>query len=803
MLNNENMLNKKFTVEDEKKIQDLWEKNKVFEFHEDNRKIFSADTPPPTVSGKLHMGHIFSFTQAEMIICYHRLKNENIFYPFGFDDNGLPTERLVEKEKGKVASTLPRSEFTSICNETKKKYIDEFKNLFKRLGVSADWNLEYNTINYLSQKISQRSFLDLLKKGKAYRKEMPVLWCPCCQTSIAQAELDSKNVESYFNHINFSCEGKNLEIATTRPEFLGGCVAIFVNPNDERYKNLIGKKVIVPLYENEVKIIGDKKVGIDKGTGVVMCCTFGDQTDVKWQQEYNLPIKKIMDKDGKICSEVKFVGGMKTLEARFEIVTKLSEAGLLIKKEKIEHAVNTHERCGNEIEIINSPQWYINILDMKNDWLKAADEINWHPASMKVRYIDWVNNLKWDWCISRQRYFGVPFPVWYCEKCGEIVTPEDNQLPVNPLEFHLKKKCKRCGGENFISEEAVMDTWATSAVTPLINKKFGEPDERKYLQPMTMRCHAHEIIRTWTFYTIVKSLYHTGEIPWKNLMITGFVLAKSGEKISKSKNNSVLSPNELLDTYGADMIRYWTASNKLGTDTFFEVQELEVAKRFLNKLLNFAKFVELQLENVAVAEMKNLLPIDKWIVSRCHETFVKYCEGMDNFEIGLARQEVDNFFWKDLCDHYLEIVKERLYNKENKFSSDLQKSAQYALFVVSLEVLKMYFPFVPHITEFIFQNLFREKTEEKFLATSNFKNLPFEQESVNFGEFVKFVVGEVRKYKTENNFSLREKISKLKITSSHENISLLQLFSDDIKNCTCAEKIVFEIDEKNQVTIVK
>jgi valyl-tRNA synthetase len=795
------MLDKRFTVEDEKKMQALWEENKVFEFHEDGRKIFSVDTPPPTVSGKLHIGHIFSYTQAEMIVRYHRLKNENVFYPFGFDDNGLPTERLVEKEKGITASSLPRSEFISICNETKKKYIDEFKNLFKRLGVSADWNLAYDTINDLSQRISQRSFIDLFKKGKAYRKEMPVFWCPCCQTSIAQAELESKNVKSYFNHINFSCEGQNLEIATTRPEFLGGCVAIFVNPTDERYKNIIGKKVKVPLYENEVEVIGDEKVDIEKGTGVVMCCTFGDQTDVKWQQEYNLPIKKIMGKDGCICQDVKFVGGMKTLDARLEIVRRLSECGLLVKSEKIEHAVNTHERCGNGIEIINSQQWYIKILDIKETLLKAADEIVWHPESMKIRYIEWVNNLKWDWCISRQRYFGVPFPVWYCERCGEVLFADEDQLPINPLETKPQKKCK-CGCENFIPEEAVMDTWATSSVTPLINKRFGERDERKYLQPMTMRCHAHEIIRTWTFYTIVKNLYHIGEIPWKNLMISGFVLAKGGEKISKSKNNAVLSPNELLDNYGADMVRYWSASNKLGTDTFFDINEMDGSKRFLNKLWNFAKFVDLQLENVDIVEVKDLLPIDSWIMSRCHETFERYCENMENYEIGLARQEVDNLFWKDMCDYYLEIVKERLYNKENKFSSDDQKSSQYALFVVSLEILKMYSPFVPHITECIFQNIFKEKCEEKFLATSIFKDLPFDDKARSFGEVVKFIVGEVRKFKTENNVSLREKITELMVSVPNEDLKLLELTSDDIKSCTCSEKITLSTGEIN-VEIIK
>ena len=360
------MLEKKFNLEKEKEIQKLWKEKEAFKFNEnDTKSIYSVDTPPPTVSGKLHVGHIFSFTQAEMIVRYHRLKGENVYYPLGFDDNGLPTERLVEREEGIFAKDLPRSEFISKCNDTKDKYIKEFRELFTRLGISADWSLGYDTIDELSRRVSQRSFIDLVKKGKAYRKEMPVLWCPCCQTSIAQAELEDKNIKSYFNYINFSVDGKNLEIATTRPEFLGGCVAVFVNPNDERYKDLIGKTAIVPLYNNPVPIIGDDKVGIDKGTGVVMCCTFGDQTDMEWQKTYDLPIKKVMQSDGTINSEIDIIGGLSTLDARMKIVEELENKGLLIKSEKIEHAVATHERCGNPIEIINSPQWYIDILNMK------------------------------------------------------------------------------------------------------------------------------------------------------------------------------------------------------------------------------------------------------------------------------------------------------------------------------------------------------------------------------------------------------------------------------------------------------
>ena len=794
------MLDKRFNLENEKEMQKLWEEKEAYKFKGvDERPVYSVDTPPPTVSGKLHVGHIFSFTQSEMLVRYHRLKGENVYYPFGFDDNGLPTERLVEREEGIFAKDLPRSEFIEKCTATKDKYIKEFQDLFKRLGISADWDLGYDTINELSRKVSQRSFIDLVKKGKAYRKEMPDLWCPCCQTSIAQAELENKDVKSYFNYINFSVDNKDLEIATTRPEFLGGCVAIFVNPNDERYKDLIGKTATVPLYNNQVPIIADEKVAIDKGTGVVMCCTFGDQTDMEWQKEYNLPIKKVMQADGTINPEVAIIGGMKTLDARMKIVEELQKQGLLVKSEKIEHSVSTHERCGNEIEIINSPQWYIDILSIKDELIKAADEINWHPESMKTRYLDWVNNLKWDWCISRQRYFGVPFPVWYCKECGDVMIPEDKELPLNPLEHNPHGACK-CGCKEFIPETAVMDTWATSSVSPFINMKYGEDDERKFLYPMSMRSHAHEIIRTWTFYSIVKSLYHTGQVPWKDLMISGFVLAKKGEKISKSKNNAKMSPNDLLDTYGADMIRYWTASNKLGTDTWFDTKDIESSKRFMNKLWNSAKFVDMHIKDADLSEETELQSIDKWLISRCHETFEKYQQQMENYEMGLARQEIDKFFWNDLCDNYLEMAKERLYNPDNKYG-DSQKAAQQTLATVFLEVLKMYSPFVPHITEYIYQELYKSKLKDELLSTSKFTELPYDKKYIEFGDAMKKVVGDVRKYKTERNLSMKEPIEELKISTSLDNIRCLRDSILDIQSCTRAEHIDVEKSDETEVTI--
>jgi valyl-tRNA synthetase len=510
----------------EKQMQEFWESEQIYKFDQHNRgEIYSIDTPPPTVSGNLHIGHIFSYTQAEMIARFRRMQGYNVFYPFGFDDNGLPTERLVERDEGIIAKNMPRSEFIEKCIYTTAKYEKQFKDMWKSLGFSVDWALQYETVSPTVRKISQELFLELAEQGKAYSKESPVLWCTECQTSIAQAELDTKDIDSTFNYVPFTVDGDIIEVATTRPELLYGCVCLFVNPTDKRYTKYIGKSACVPLYDYDVPIMTDKKVSLDKGTGAVMCATFGDSTDVEWATEYNLPYRKIILPNGYIDDSVPFIGGMKAIAARKEVIMLLSQNRLLLKSESITHTVAVHERCGKEIEIIPSRQWYIDVLSEKERLLKAANEINWYPEQMKNRYIAWVANLKWDWCISRQRYFGIPFPVWYCKNCEKVVFAGPEQLPVNPLETEYEGTCE-CGCSEFIPESAVLDTWATSSVTPQINERFGTP-----LVPMSMRAQAHEIIRTWTFYTIVRSLYHTEKLPWKDIMISGFVLAKRGEKI--------------------------------------------------------------------------------------------------------------------------------------------------------------------------------------------------------------------------------------------------------------------------------
>jgi valyl-tRNA synthetase len=788
-------MDKKYDFEKaETELEKMWEENEIYKYQNGKeRKIFSIDTPPPTVSGQLHVGHVFSYTQAEMIVRFKRMQGFDVFYPFGFDDNGLPTERLVEKDQKIHAGKLSRSEFRNRCIQTIEKYENDFKDLWKRLGFSVDWTLQYQTVSALSQKISQKSFLELVKMNKAYLKESPVLWCTGCQTSIAQAELETKDCETAFNYLNFNTSLGNLLIATTRPELLCGCVCIFVHPQDVRYKEYVGKKAIVPLYHFEIPIIADELVSMEKGTGAVMCATFGDSADMEWCRKHNLPYKDIIMPNGIINKDVPYIGGMRIKKAREIIIEELREQGLLVKQENMLHTIAVHERCGTEVEIIPSNQWYIDVLSEKEKFLKAADEINWHPAHMKNRYKIWVENLKWDWCISRQRYFGVPFPVWYCKKCKAPIYAEEEQLPVNPLEARPQKACD-CGCNEFIPEDAVFDTWATSSLTPLINAKYGEKDDiTQEILPMGMRNQAHEIIRTWAFYTIVKSLYHTGQIPWKDIMISGFVLAKPGEKISKSKNNDSNSPRALIENHSADAIRYWAANSKLGTDTFFSEDELKLSKRFITKLYNAAKFSVLQLNDYEKREKfdaSKLLPIDQWMLQRVNETTRTVTGLLNDYEIGQARHEIDALFWKDFCDYYIEIAKERLYQPE-KHGAEKRYSGQYALYNSLLGILKLYAIYTPYVTDYIYQDFYRKHESAASLHQMIWSTQETESSYIEFGEHVKELIGEVRRKKTEQQMSMKDELPELIITCPKNFREFYKSTEQDIKACTSAKKIIF------------
>lgn len=776
------MLDKKYdSLVKEEKWLNYWKKNKIYEFKPDYREVYSIDTPPPTVNGKIHIGHIFSYSQAEMIARYKRLRGYNVFYPFGFDDNGLPSERLVEKEQKKKAHEIGRESFSKLCYETTNKYEEEFQDLFSKLGVSTDWSMCYKTVSSSTIKISQNSFLDLIEKGHCYHKESPALWCNECLTSIAQAELETKTIKTTFNYVNFKTVEDNeiFTIATTRPELLPAIVCVFVNPDDDKNNHLIGKTAHIPVIDVNVPIIGDEKVAIDKGTGIVMCCTFGDQTDIEWWKKYNLPLKYIFTDDGRIMDSVPNYGGLKIKEARKQIVDDLQVGGYIVKIEELEHEVQTHERCGSEVEYTVMKQWFIDIMSHKEDFLRIGNEINWYPTHMHNRYEEWVNNVAWDWCISRQRYFGVPFPVWYCKECGEPIFASKEQLPVNPLtDTPSIEKCHKCGCKEFIPESDVMDTWATSSVTPLINMKYGEKDNyESILKPMSLRSNASEIIRTWDFYTIVKSYYHFGIKPWDNVMISGFVMANKGEKISKSKGNSKVEPLDLIKQFSADVVRYWAASGRLETDITFSEETLLRGKKLVNKIWNVSKFVQMHLEDYQDKVFDDFEYIDKWILGNFIDMEKEYLKYLDNYEIGLALNILEKFFW-NFCDNYIEIVKHRLYRPE-EFGEKARYSGQKTIYILLYKLLQDFSIFFPFITEEIYQDIYHDM---KSIHITEIKSLnySFDEEIVN-GNLMCEIISMVRGKKSSSNLSLKTIVKKLEIDCSPNLKKAIEKANKDFK----------------------
>ena len=570
----------------EKKWKDFWEKEKIFKFNpKSKKKVYSVDTDPPTVSGTMHIGHAFHYAQEDFIVRFRRMFGSNIFFPFGTDDNGLPTERLVEKLSNVKSKEMSRSKFIELCLKTLKKITPKFTQDWKDLGMSCDFDISYSTIDKESQKLSQKSFIDLFNKKEIYKKEFPTIWCPECQTSIAQAELEDREGTGLFSTLKFKVNNKDLLIATTRPELLGACVGVFVNPNDKRYKSLIGKTAKVPLFDFEVPIIADESAEIEKGTGVLMVCSYGDRFDVDAINRHKLEPRIILNQDGTL--NIKEYKGLKVREAREKSLEELKKKNLIKKQEKITHVVNVHDKCGTSIEFLETEQWFIKILDKKKELIKQGNKIKWYPEFMHKRYDNWVNGLEWDWSISRDRYFGVPIPVWECKQCKEIILPDEKELPVDPLE--TKKVCLKCQ-KVAEPEKRVLDTWATSSMTPqiadyLVKGKIG--------LPFSLRPQAHDIIRTWAFYTIVKAYLHEKEIPWKDIMISGFVTL-GGEKMSKSKGN-VIDPIKVMDEHGADPLRFAAASSKLGNDLDYQEKDLITGKKFINKLLNSSRFVFMNL----------------------------------------------------------------------------------------------------------------------------------------------------------------------------------------------------------------
>jgi len=768
--------------ESEKKWNSYWAKEGIYKFDpKSKKKIYSIDTPPPYVSAfHLHVGHAMHYSQFEFIARYKRMLGHNVFFPMGFDDNGLPTERYVEKKYNINKSKTTRKKFTDLCLKETKLGIGNYKKLWNSLGFSLDWDLTYSTIDSRSVKVAQESFIDLYKKKLLKREDVPLLWDVKLQSTLAQAELEDLEKESYFSDIIFKSEGKDLVISTTRPELIPACVALFYNPQDERHKHLKGKKAKVPLFDYEVPILEDKNVSLDVGSGLMMVCTFGDKEDVEKWMKYKLPLRVIIEKDGKLNDLAGKYSGKEIKKAREEIIVDLKKKKLLTNQKKIMHVVNVGERSGAEIEFLKSPQWIIDVLKHKKELLNKGNKVNWYPKFMKTRYTHWVENLQWDWVISRQRFYGVPFPVWYKKDSGEVVLPSLEELPVDPRDGDVPKGYKK--GE-LIPEMDVMDTWMTSSVTPKINDAY---DKTKLL-PMSLRPQAHDIIRTWAFYTIVKSHFHDKQIPWEDIIISGHGLDEKGKKMSKSRDNFV-EPSAVIEKYGADAFRFWAATSQLGKDTLYKEDNVSTGGKTVTKLWNASKFALMHLEDFDNKNIKLDL-IDQGILSKFNDLIKEASESFEKYEYSKSKLLTESFFWSQICDNYLEIAKDRLYNpKERGMGS--RKSAQFTLYYLILNTLKLFAPIMPFITEEIYNLYFNKQEKEKSIHISSWpefdKKLKNEVAEETWDKFIE-ILSKVREFKAKHNKSLNTEII---LTISREDMEILRMVLDDLKAVTKAKEIL-------------
>jgi valyl-tRNA synthetase len=755
--------------------QQQWATEQTYKTENNPGPLFSIDTPPPTVSGTLHIGHIFSYTQTDIIARYKRMNGYAVFYPFGFDDNGLPTERYVEKKRNVRGHELSRSEFIALCIEESHAAADTFKKLWQRIGLSADWSSTYSTISKDSRRISQESFIELFNKDYIYRKQEPALYCTTCRTSVAQAELDDKEIASSFNDIIFKdSDGNNLTIATTRPELLPACAAVLFNPADIRYKHLRGKRAIVPLFGQSVPLLEDELVEIEKGSGLVMVCTFGDKTDIIWYKKHNLPYLQVIGLDGKCTDNAGFLEGLKVSDARAAVIEKLRETGLLIREQAITHSVSVHERCKKEIEFVILPQWFISILPYKQNFLDIANSIDWYPTFMKARYNDWVENLAWDWGISRQRFYGIPFPAWHCQDCGKILLAHPNQLPIDPQETPHDGPCTNCGSTHIKPDTDVMDTWNTSSLSPyicysLLKKDNSSPFTDKEILdflPMSMRPQAHDIIRTWAFDTIVKAWMHHGIAPWKSIVISGHVLSDKKEKISK-KDDNAMNPEHLLLKHAADAIRYWTASGRLGQDISFSEEQLTIGQKLITKLWNAFRFAEPHLVefNTPDKAPELLGAVNQWLLHTVSACFEKYQHYFEQQEFSLALDTVEQFFWNDYCDNYVELVKNQLFNPEQYPAEEIY-ATRWTLYHVGLRILQLYAPYLPHATETLYQELYKKHVLIASIHQTRYKDVQvlyaFEAQAATMRKVIT-VVTQVRKLKTEKQLSLKTPLATMQV----------------------------------------
>ncbi|HEY6365806.1 MAG TPA: valine--tRNA ligase [Candidatus Binatia bacterium] len=841
----------------ESKWRNRWQETGIYRWDpaRARNETFVVDSPPPTVSGSLHVGHVFSYTHQDLIVRQRRMAGMNIFYPMGWDDNGLPTERRVQNffnvrcdpylpylpdfkprsNPKEPPEMISRPNFIELCRQLTG--IDEkaFQELWQQLGLSIDWEQEYATIDDRCRRTSQLSFLKLLAEGHAYATEAPTLWDVDFQTAVAQAEVEDRLLAGAFHHIRFGVEGGgSFVVATTRPELLGACVAIVAHPKDERYQALFGKRAVTPLFRVPIPILADERASIEKGTGILMVCTFGDATDVEWWRQFDLPLRHVVGKDGRLIP-VQFgspgwesldpdtanalysaLQGKGILQAR-RIITDLlrEESGsalpglgppLTKDPQRIEHAVKFYEKGERPLEFISTRQWFVRLLDKKKALIEQGARIQWHPSFMRSRYENWVEGLNQDWSISRQRYFGVPFPVWYPldergqPRYDQPILPDLSQLPVDPLAQPAPGFDETARGKpnGFIGDPDVMDTWATSSLTPQIASQWADDLERhRKLFPMDIRPQSHEIIRTWAFYTIVKAYLHEKTVPWYNIVISGWILDPDRKKMSKSRGN-VVTPNHLLERYSSDAVRYWAARARLGVDTAYDEAVFGNGKRLVIKLFNAAKFVTGHLSGQDLSALNPTdisEPLDQSFIERLRETVRRAREEFEAFEFAAALQIIEDFFWADLCDNYLELVKVRAYSAE---LTPGKRSALATLKTVLSVQLRLFAPYLPFITEEIWSRLFAKPIgREQSIHTAawptagELADVGLTLEEDPYGAAVK-VLFEVRRIKSEAKVSMKTPLRNLEINGSAKVLSAIRSVLNDLLSVTNAPSAVLK-----------
>jgi valyl-tRNA synthetase len=718
-----------------------WQTEGTYRFDRNRTRdqVYSIDTPPPTVSGSLHVGHVFSYTHTDLVARFQRMRGKAVFYPMGWDDNGLPTERRVQnyygvkcdpslpydssfqppEKPGKQAISVSRPNFIELCNRLTGEDEKAFEDLWRYLGLSVDWSLTYATIDRRAQRVSQTAFLRLLKRGVAYQLEAPTLWDIDFRTAVAQAELEDREQPGAYHRIRFAkADATFVEIDTTRPELIPACVALVAHPDDARYQPLFGTEVVTPLFKVPVPVKAHALADPEKGSGIAMICTFGDITDVTWWRELKLPVRAIIQPNGAFRPvtwgspgwESRDTGGaqaaydqlanLSASKARARIAELLKESGDLIGEPRpITHPVKFYEKGDRPLEIVTSRQWFIKTMDFQEELLARGSELQWHPEFMRHRYDNWVNGLSGDWCVSRQRFFGVPFPVWYpIDGDGQIdyarpIVPDESQLPMDPSSDVPPGYVadQRNQPKGFAGDPDVMDTWATSSLTPQIAADWlGDPDLFARVFPMDLRPQAHDIIRTWLFTTVLRSQLEHGTLPWAHTAISGFVTDPDRKKMSKSKGN-VITPMEFLKEFGSDGVRYWAANVRPGGDGIFDVGEIKVGRRLAIKMLNAAKFALMQAEpRGPIAE-----PLDRGMLSSLSMLVKESTEQFDAYDYSKVLEQSERFFWS-FCDDYLELVKGRRYGD---FTPEGAASANSAMLVALSTLLRLFAPFLPFVTE--------------------------------------------------------------------------------------------------------